>query len=78
MTADREAVAIAFGKVLREARQAAGMSQEDLADAANMSRDYPSSLERGVRTPTLHMLFRIAKALNLQPWKLVLRTASRL
>ena len=43
------------GKALREAREAAGLSQEQLATAAGVSQPYLSNVERGngVSTETL-------------------------
>lgn len=46
------------------------MSQEALADAAEISRSNISGLERGARTPTVQTLFQIAKALGVPPSKL--------
>ena len=71
---DREIVAIAWGRILRAAREAAGMSQETLATRAHLDRTYPSLLERGRRTPTLTSLFAISRALNVHPSALVERT----
>ena len=70
---DREIVAIAWGRILRAAREAAGMSQETLAMRAHLDRTYPSLLERGRRTPTLTSLFAISHALNVPPSELVER-----
>lgn len=54
----------AFGVVLRERRLAAGISQEELAQAANLHPTYVSMLERGIRNPTLDVAERIANALK--------------
>ncbi len=67
----RQKVAIAFGRVLREARKQKGLSQEDLAGDAEFDRTYPSLLERGLRTPTLTVLFQLAKGVGSErrlPW----------
>lgn len=71
-------LSIAFGKVLRDCRERAGLSQENLADAAELDRTYIGMLERGQRQPTLETLFRIAAALNVAPQTLVARTAAEL
>lgn len=68
----------AFGKVLRELRERADLSQEELADAADLDRTYVSMLERAVRQPTLETLFRIADALEVAPATLVARTSAEL
>lgn len=68
----------AFGKILREYRERAGLSQESLADAAELDRTFIGLLERGQRQPTLESLFRIAAALKVAPQTLVARTAAEL
>jgi transcriptional regulator with XRE-family HTH domain len=74
----RQKVAIAFGRVLREERKQKGMSQEELAGDAEFDRTYPSLLERGLRTPTLTVLFQIAKVLGVTAGYLVIRTLEEL
>jgi transcriptional regulator with XRE-family HTH domain len=71
-------VAVAFGKVLREIRRSKGMSQEDLAGDGNFDRTYPSLLERGLRTPTLSVIFEIAATLGVHPSHLVNETLTQL
>jgi len=68
----------AFGKILREHRERCALSQEDLADAADLDRTFVGMLERGQRQPSLESLFRIANALNIAPSTLVARTAAEL
>ena len=70
----RQKVAIAFGRVLREVRKHKGLSQEELAGQAEFDRTYPSLLERGLRTPTLTVLFQLAKVLGVSAATLVNRT----
>jgi DNA-binding XRE family transcriptional regulator len=43
---DHRCVALAFAGVLKLARTGAGLSQEKLAEAADIDRTYPSLLER--------------------------------
>jgi len=74
----RQKVAIAFGRVLRAARREKGLSQEDLAGDAEFDRTYPSLLERGLRTPTLTVLFQLADVLNISAAVLVTRTLEEL
>jgi transcriptional regulator with XRE-family HTH domain len=74
----RQEVAIAFGTVLRTTRDAAGISQEQLAEAADIDRTYPSLLERGLRQPTLYMLLRLAIAFDIEPGLMVAATAAAL
>lgn len=57
----------AFGAVLKERRKAAGLSQEELAHRAQMHTSAISFLERGLRQPTLFMVFVLARVLEVQP-----------
>ena len=69
---------MAFGRVLREARRQKGLSQEELAGDAEFDRTYPSLLERGLRTPTLTVLFQLASVLEINAATLVTRTQEEL
>jgi tetratricopeptide (TPR) repeat protein len=55
---------IAFGKRLRTARAAAGISQRELAKAAKTSAGYISRIETGDRVPALHVVQAIAERLG--------------
>jgi transcriptional regulator with XRE-family HTH domain len=57
----------ALGVVLRRLRQEAGLSQEQLAHAAERHRTYVSLVERGRNSPSLRTLFRLADSLHLNP-----------
>ena len=67
----------AFGEVLRTARLGAEFTQEHLAEAADIDRTYPSMLERGLREPTLGMVIRLARALEVDPVVLIRMTLLR-
>ena len=54
----------AFGLNVRRRREATGLSQEGLADVANLDRTYVSGIERGVRNPTVLTAGKLAKALG--------------
>ena len=58
---------------MKKVREAAGMSQERLAFEAGVHRTYISLLERDKKSPTLNVLFRICKALNISAADLVTR-----
>lgn len=60
-----------FGKVLRELREENHISQEKLAEYCDLDRTYISLLERGHRQPTITTIFKLAKALNISPSKLI-------
>ncbi len=50
---------------LRAKRDEAGLTQEDLAFKAGLNTAYYSHLERGVYSPTMFVIWRIAQALDL-------------
>ena len=52
-----------LGDELRKARLGAGMTQEELAFKADVSRNYISLLELGQKSPTVQLLLRLCKAL---------------
>ena len=54
-----------LGYRIRYLRQQKGMSIEALALEAEINRNYLGDLERGVRNPTLIILNKIAKALDI-------------
>jgi transcriptional regulator with XRE-family HTH domain len=55
-----------LGTRIRELRQERQLSQEALADAADIARSYMSGIERGVRNcSTLHLI-RLARALGVR------------
>jgi transcriptional regulator with XRE-family HTH domain len=53
-----------LGEELRNAREAAKFSQEDLSFAAGIDRSYISLLENNKKSPTVDLLFRICDALG--------------
>lgn len=69
----------AFGRLLQRHRQAAGLSQEELAERAGLSRRGISDLERGVRrSPYPETVRRLADCLDLPgPERAVLLAASK-
>jgi transcriptional regulator with XRE-family HTH domain len=62
---------MAFGKAVRRIRNSLGLSQEDLADRANIHRTYIGGIERGERNPTLTMIHRLSQALGVPPSSLL-------
>jgi transcriptional regulator with XRE-family HTH domain len=54
----------ALGEAVRTLRTKAGMSQEDLADAAGTDLTQVGGVERGVRNPSYTTLLRLAGALG--------------
>src|SRR5207248_1570637 len=62
-----------LGTELRKARLAAGLTQEQLAAKARISREYVSALERDQYSPTVDMLLRICMALQISAWTVIRR-----
>jgi transcriptional regulator with XRE-family HTH domain len=56
-----------FGRKVRQVREARGLSQEEVAIAANLHRTEISLLERGGRDPRLSTIVRVARALKTTP-----------
>lgn len=61
---DYACVLSSLGDAIRAERQAAGMSQEALADLAGIDRSHLGRLERGERNITLLNLMKVARALD--------------
>lgn len=67
-----ERIQLAFGKSLRTHREAAGISQEELAQRAGIHRTYVGDVERGVRNLGLVNMQRLAERLGMplaQLWR---------
>ncbi|MEM9347355.1 MAG: helix-turn-helix transcriptional regulator [Planctomycetota bacterium] len=62
-----------LGKELREARQALGLSQEQVGFDAGISRNYVSMLENDKSSPTLDVLFCLCDTLKLSAPRLIQR-----
>lgn len=63
----------AFGSVLREVRQRAGLSQMDVDVQFGIDRTYLSAIERGIQSPTLRMIVRLARAFRVRPSEIIRR-----
>lgn len=64
----------AFGLSLRNVRTTHSLSQEQLAEKSGLHRTYVSQLERGLKSPSLSTLFRLAAAFGIPPHQLIQRT----
>jgi transcriptional regulator with XRE-family HTH domain len=61
---------VALGAQIRQVREKKGISQEDFAALAGLSRAYYGSIERGERNVAALNLMRIARALDSDVGKL--------
>ena len=61
------------GLNLQRLKRERGLSQEELADRANIHQTYLRGVERGKRNPTITVLQRIAEALGADIEDLVIR-----
>lgn len=60
---------LALGQALRKTRTNRGLTQEAFCDVS--SRTYMSSLERGLKSPTLDKLVEIAVKMDVHPLSLL-------
>jgi transcriptional regulator with XRE-family HTH domain len=60
-----------LGDELRKIRCRAGLSQEELALRAGISREYVSILECNKKSPTVATLVRVCKALGVRAWQVI-------
>jgi transcriptional regulator with XRE-family HTH domain len=60
-------IRVVFAANLRRLRNAAGLSQEELAHRAELDRTYVSSLERTLYGATIDVVARLAEVLGVEP-----------
>ncbi len=63
----------AFGQALREIRKEAGISQEKLAEDGDFDRTFISLIERGINSPSIRTLVKLARVLQVPPSVIVVR-----
>ncbi len=61
----------AFGKIIKQLREEREMSQQELADYAELDRSYISDMERGRYNPTLLTVYKLAEILKVKPNEIV-------
>lgn len=62
---------------LRRLRHEKGLAQDDLAYEAEVSRSYLSQLEKGAFYASLKILEKLAKALGVEPYELIVPPPKR-
>jgi transcriptional regulator with XRE-family HTH domain len=60
-----------FGRRVRELRLRRGLSQEKLAELADLHRNYVGGVERGERNVSLLNIVKLAHGLSVRPTKLI-------
>jgi len=60
-----------LGRIVRDRREALGLTQEELGERCDLHRTYIGSIERGERNLSLHNIERIAHALGILAWELI-------
>lgn len=60
-----------LGAIIKDIRKKRKMSQQGLADTAQIHRNYVISLEKGRQNPSLLVLYSIANALRVKPTKII-------
>lgn len=61
-----------IGDVIRTCRKRKEISQEVLSGLAGLDRTHYSKIERGLRSPSIDTLFKIAHALDIKPHELMI------
>jgi transcriptional regulator with XRE-family HTH domain len=63
----------AFGQALRDVRKTRKISQEQLALDGDFDRTYISLIERGIQSPTVRTVVKLAEILNVRPSAIIRR-----
>lgn len=67
-----------FGRAISKLRSARGFSQEELGFQAGIHRTYVSQIERGIKSPTLAVILKLAQALRRPASRLVMEVEKRM
>ncbi len=67
MKTDSLIIDATLGTTLRKLREQKGWSQEEFADRCNIHRTYVSQLERGLKSPTMRLLWTLCECLSIKP-----------
>jgi transcriptional regulator with XRE-family HTH domain len=66
-----------FGRAVHESRARRGLSQEELGFRAKLHRNYVGAIERGEINPTLRVILKLSKGLQMCPSELAELTERR-
>lgn len=67
-----------IGNAIRTCRRRKEISQEVLSGLAGLDRTHYSKIERGLRSPNIDTLFKIAHALDMKPHELMIEIENAL
>jgi len=67
-----------FGEEIGRLRRTHGFSQEELGFQAGIHRPYVSQIERGIKSPTLAVIFKLSQALGCPAGRLITEVEKRL
>jgi transcriptional regulator with XRE-family HTH domain len=68
---DQRPELVLFGKAIRRRREALGLAQYALAEAAGLSHRYVRSIELAENSPSLSAIFQLCEALGVTPSELL-------
>jgi transcriptional regulator with XRE-family HTH domain len=71
LEAHADPIRAAVGVSIRSARLASGMSMRDFATRSGLSQPFVSAVERGLSTPSIATLYRMAEVLGMEPSNLL-------
>jgi transcriptional regulator with XRE-family HTH domain len=60
-----------FGEIVRRVRKEYDWTQEDLADRSGLTTTYVGQVERGDKVPSLTVVLKLARALEMLPSELL-------
>jgi transcriptional regulator with XRE-family HTH domain len=60
-----------FGHILRKRRQAADLTQDDVASRVGLARTSITNIERGRQHVSLHLVYELANAIGIAPHELL-------
>ena len=67
MKSAKDKTLVYIGKRMRALRQALGLTQAEVAEAADIETSFYGQVERGANVPSLKTLMAVARALNAAP-----------